>query len=213
MTDLRPVLLLAGLLPIATGQAAPEQSPYREEVRAGLERIYVFRTIRTEHHSGTTPACASAPFRPVNNDYYELWSIALRAADSRVVATHEHDVGGFTACFGPLERDEPLRMFAVGSIAHIPWTGVGECLLMPSQPPVRTVFAFTCHLMLSGLPQAYAGGFAVSSTLSPLVSKTQPPTAHVPGYLSTSIVVIRLWRKPAAARRSGGLAGRHEPSG
>lgn len=200
-TNALNAMLLAGLLCPTAGHGAQTRSPYVEEIQAGLEEIYVFRTTRTEHHAGSMPACASAPFQPVDTDYYELWSIGLRAADSRVVDTHERGVGGFTACFGPLTLDHPLRMFATGSVAHVPWTGVGECLLLQSRPPVRTALAFTCHLKLSGLPQAYAGGFVVSSTLAPFISKNQPATAHVPGYLSTSIVVIRLWREPAGTGR------------
>ncbi len=199
----RSAVLLAGLLALTAAHAARAPSAYVQEVRAGLEDIYVFRTTRTEHHSGTTPACASAPFQPVNTDYYENWSIGLRSTDSRVVDTHEREIGGFTACFGPLTLAQPLDMYATGSVAHIPWTGVGQCLPLQSRPPVRTALAFTCHLRLSGLPPAYAGGFAVSSTLAPFISKTQSATAHVPGYLSTSVVVIRLWKKPTAAPREG----------
>ncbi len=197
-------MLFAALLCPAAGHTAQARSPYVEEIRAGLEEIFVFRTTRTQHHTVAMPLCASAPFHPVDTDYYELWSIGLRASDSRVADTHEREVGGFTACFGPLTRDRPFPMFATGSVAHIPWTGVGECLLVQSQPPVRTALAFTCHLKLSGLPPAYAGGFAVSSTLAPFISKTQPATAHVPGYLSTSVVVIRLWKKPDLDRGTHG---------
>ncbi len=194
-TNVRSVALLAALLYLTAARAAQTPSPYVQEVRAGLEEIYVFRTTRTQHHTGTMPACASASFRPANTDYYELWSIALRASDSRVTDTHERKVGGFTACLGPLVLNRPLQMLATGYVAHIPWTGAGECLPLQSRPPVRTALAFTCNLSLSGLPPAYAGGFAVSSTLAPFISKTQPATAHVPGYLSTSVVVIRLWRR------------------
>ncbi len=202
-TNVRNAVLIAGLLALTAAHAAQAPSPYVQEVRAGLEEIYAFRTTRTEHHSGTTAACASAPFHPVNTDYYESWSIGLRSTSSRVIDTHEREVGGFTACFGPLTRDQPLQMFATGSVAHIPWTGVGECLPLPSRPPVQTLLAFTCNLRLSGLPPAYTGGFGVSSTLAPFISRAQPATAHVPGYLSTSVVVIRLWRKPTAAPREG----------
>jgi hypothetical protein len=62
---------------------------------------------------------------------------------------------------------------------------------------VKTVIAFHCLLDLSGLPDVYTGGFLVSSTLSPFISRDQPATAHVPGYLSTSMITVRLWRMPA----------------
>ena len=190
------MLLIAGLLWASASQASPTQSTYKQEVRAGAEEIYVFRTTRTQHHPGATPACAAAPFPSANEDYYDLWSIELRATDSRVVNTHKSEVGGFTACLGQLVQDHPVQMYATGTVAHIPWVGVGECVVLKSQPPVRTAVAFTCQLNLSGLPEAYSGGFGVSSTLSPFLSKDQPATAHVPGYLSTSVVTLRLWKKP-----------------
>jgi hypothetical protein len=46
----------------------------------------------------------------------------------------------------------------------------------------------------TGGPPGYSGGFAVSSTMAPFLDKDQPPTAHVPGYLSTSVVTVRLWK-------------------
>jgi hypothetical protein len=193
------MLLIASFLWASASHAAPAQSAYKDEVRAGVEEIYVFRTTRTQHQSGATPACAVAPFASVNEDYYDLWSVELHAADSRIVNTHKSDVGGFTACFGKLALDQPLPMYATGTVAHIPWVGVGDCVTLKSQPPVRTAVAFTCRLNLSGLPEAYSGGFVVSSTLAPFIAKDQPPSAHVPGYLSTSVVVLRLWKKPPAA--------------
>lgn len=184
------------------GGAAPgaraQQTTYKDEVRAGAEEIYVARTTRTQHKPGATPACAAAPFPSANEDYYELWSLEVRAKDGRVVDTHKSAVGGFTACLGQLVVGHPVPMYATGTIAHIPWIGVGECSVVKSQPPVKTVIAFHCLLDLSALPDVYTGGFLVSSTLSPFISRDQPATAHVPGYLSTSMIVIRLWRKPPA---------------
>lgn len=183
----------------ATARAErPQQTTYKDEVRAGPEEIYVARTARTQHKPGATPACASAPFASANEDYYELWSLEVRAKDSRVVDTHKSAVGGFTACLGQLVAGHPVPMYATGTVARIPWIGVGECTVVKSQPPVKTVIAFHCLLDLSGLPDAYTGGFLVSSTLSPFISRDQPATAHVPGYLSTSMITMRLWRKPAA---------------
>lgn len=199
-----PYLLLAGVLCASASQAAPDQtgaaqSSYKDEVKAGKEEIYVARTTRTQHTSGATPACASAPFPSANEDYYALWSIGVRARDSRIMGTHKKSVGGFTACFGQLVQGKPVPMYAAGTVAHIPWTGVGECVVVKSQPPVKTAVAFHCLLDLSGLPEAYSGGFGVSSTVQPFL-KDQPPTAHVPGYLSTSVITMRLWKKPAAAK-------------
>jgi hypothetical protein len=197
-TRIPSLLMIAALLCAPTIPSRPTESAYKQEVKAGLEEIYVFRTTRTQHQSGKTPACAVAPFASVNEDYYDLWSIELRPSDSRVVDTHKNEVGGFTACFGPLALDRPLLMYATGKVARIPWAGVGECVTLKSQPPVRTAVAFNCRMNLTQLPGAYAGGFLISSTLAPFISRNQDPTAHVPGYLSTSIVTMRLWKKTAA---------------
>ena len=198
-TKLLTMLPIVCLLCAPALPAGSTQSSYKDEVKAGVEEVYIFRTIRTQHQSGATPACAAAPFTSANEDYYDLWSMGLGTGDSRVVDTHKRDVGGFTACLGPLVPNQPVQMYATGTVASIPWTGIGECVAQKAQPPVRTVIAFSCTLALSSLPDAYAGGLGVSSTLSVFLGKNQEPSAHVPGYLSTSIVVIRLWKKPRAS--------------
>jgi hypothetical protein len=196
MKAMRNALLLAGLCSLAASRCVPEQSSFKEEVRAGVEEIYVFRTTRTAQTRGATPACANAPFTSTNEQDFDLWSIDVRGADSRVTNTHKSGVGSFAACFTAPAQDHSLQMYATGTVARIPWVGIGECVVPKAQPPVHTVAMYTCRLDLSGLPETYSGGFAVSSTLATLL-RDQPPTAHVPGYISTSIVTVRLWRKPS----------------
>jgi hypothetical protein len=190
---------LAGAL--AAGADSPEGA-YREEVRAGVEEIYVFRTTRTDQQRGATPVCAAASFPSVSEDVYSLWSMELRASDSRVVNTHRKSVGEFHACLGQLAQDKPLDMYATGSVARIPWVGAGQCVITQAQPPARTVLALNCQINLSGLPDEYAGGMLTSNTLAPLLGREKGPTAHVPGYLSTSVVTVRLWKKPARTAAS-----------
>lgn len=179
--------------------SGPGQGDHNGASEAGgnSEEVYVFRTARTRHQRGPTPTCAAAPFSSANEDYYELWSIALDARNSRVMNARGSAVGGFTACLGQLAVGQPVPMYATGTVARIPWKGVGECLPLRSQPPIRTAIAFTCRLDLSGLPASYTGGFLVSSTLAPLLGANQPADAHVPGYLSTSVVSVRLWKSSA----------------
>ncbi len=171
------------------------QSDYKNEVRADQEEIYVFRTTRTDRKTGATPACSAAPFATGDEQDFDLWSIEVRGADSRVVNTHRSGVGEFIGCFSRPAADYSVQMYAAGKVAGVPWTGVGECIVAKAQPPVHTVVTYTCKLDLSELPAAYSGGFIVSSTLATLL-RGQPPTAHVPGYVSTSIVTMRLWKKP-----------------
>jgi hypothetical protein len=189
------MVLVIALLSACATQGRTGESASGSEVRGDAEEIYVFRTMRTRHVRGPTQECAPAPFASANEDYYELWSIKLRSRDSRLVNARQSAVGGFTACLGLLVVGQPLPMYAVGTLTQIPWTGVGECLPLKSQPPIRAAITFTCRLDLSGLPSGYAGGFLVSSTLAPLLGGDQPASAHVPGYLSTSVVSVRLWKK------------------
>ncbi len=190
------MLVVAGWIGASMAHPAPKAATFKEEVNAGTEEIFVFRTTRTQRTAGPTPACESAPFPSANEDSYDLWSLKLRTSDARLAATHEIAVGKFTACFGQGVPGQPLPMYATGTLARIPWIGTGECNPLKAQPPVHTVIAFNCTLNLSGLPEGYTGGFLVSSTLAPFLGKGADPTAHVPGYLSTSVVTVRLWRKP-----------------
>lgn len=189
------LVVAIGLVSLPGSLCASAEDAFKEEVSGGVEEIFIFRTLRTEQHRGATPACAAAPFRTVTEDHYDLWSIELRASDSRVVRTHRKPVGEFRACFSQLAQDKPLSMYAWGTIARIPWAGVGECVMSKSQPPIRTALALNCQLSLSGLPDRYASGLATSSSLAPLLGREKGPTAHVPGYLSTSVVTVRLWKK------------------
>ena len=194
----RGVYVAAVMIATLSGCASPgtpSAATPGSELGGSAEEIYVFRTTRTRHVRGPTAACAPAPFASANEDYYELWSIELRSRDSRLVDARRSAVGGFTACLGQLAAGQPVPMYAMGTLAEIPWTGVGECMPAKSQPPIRTAIAFTCRLDLNGLPPKYAGGFLVSSTLAPALGANQPANAHVPGYLSTSIVSVRLWKK------------------
>jgi hypothetical protein len=164
------------------------------------EEIYVFRTSRTEATAGATSFCAPAPFMPVREDFYALASIELDTRTSKVANENVRPVGGFRACFTGFSAPAPdqarrLQMFAKGDVAGVTWTGSGDCIVMASQPPVMTVLAVNCQLALSDLPEGYAGGFLVSSTVAPVLGANAPPDAHVPGYLSTSVVTVRLWRK------------------
>lgn len=190
------VMGVVGFAAVLSADAAQSDEAFRQEVKAGIEEIFVFRTTRTAQERGLTQVCMAAPFTAVSEDHYDLWSIELRASDSRVVKTHQKPVGEFRACFSQLTKDQPLNMYAIGKTANIPWTGVGVCQITKAQPPVRTALSLNCQLDLSGLPEQYAGGMGTSSSLAPLLGREQGPAAHVPGYLSTSIVTFRLWKKP-----------------
>ena len=187
-------VLCAPAVPLAS--AADSTASFKEEVSAGLEEIFIFRTVRTARVRGATPFCADAGFEPVAEDVYALWSLQTNDKSSRVSATHIRPVGEFRACFGATAVGKPFDMYARGTTGGVAWTGKGECTPMAAQPPVSTVRTFNCNLALSGLPEGYAGGWVTSSTAAPILGATAPPDAHVRGYLSTSIVTLRLWKNP-----------------
>lgn len=193
------IALIGGATP---SLGAPTAAAFKQEVRSGIEEIYIFRTTRARRSIGATAACAKAPFAAATEDFYDLWSILLRDADARISDSHRKAIGGFTACFGQAAPGQALKMYASGKVGVLTWVGLGECNLVKSAPPERTVVPFNCVLELNELPAQYAGGFAVSSTLATSLGKDADPTAHVPGYLSTSVVTIRVWSKAKETART-----------
>jgi hypothetical protein len=188
--------MLGAVLFCATAAASTPDDPavYKQEVKAGVEEIYVFRTVRTERVRGATDHCKAAPFESVTEDVYDLWSMSLNTRDGRVTKTHEKPVGQFRACFSAIVERKSFRMYFPGKVAGIPYVGVGDCTIGEWQPPVRTLLAINCSAKLNDLPSTYKGGFMVSSSLAPVTPPGQESSAHVPGYLSTSVVTVRLWR-------------------
>jgi hypothetical protein len=175
---------------VASCGATPD---FNQEISRGVEEVYVARTVRGEHTSGATPACLAAPFKVANDSVYNLWSME-QGLDGRVTHTHARSAGSFRACIGSLTDGRALPMYAVFNTGGLSYSGVGECLLTKTPPPDKTLLPLNCVLNLTGLPAPYTGGILVSSTLAP-VGRDQPVDAHVPGYLSTSVVITRLWKR------------------
>jgi hypothetical protein len=169
------------------------QSPYAMEVTSGLEEIYITRTTRTEYIQGTTPACSAAPFSTSSEQHYEAWSLAVRESDAKVVGTHERSVGEFTACFGPINSDGTFGLYARGINDSVPYTALGACQFMKSKPPAPKLLVLHCSADLSDLPSSYIGGYLTTSSLAPTGGRN---AADVHGYLSTSIITMRLWTVP-----------------
>jgi hypothetical protein len=188
-----PAILCYGC---ASTPATPPSGDYHHEISAGLEEIYILRTVRKEHTQGATPACAAAPFEVANEDVYELWSMEQQSSDGRLLQTHKEQAGSFRICIGPLAAGKPFSIYTVFQIGGKQHTGLGQCSATPGQPPLKTLLGLSCVANASDLPPEYAGGSMISSTLAPVLGRDQPVDAHVPGYLSTSIIVMRLWKKP-----------------
>jgi hypothetical protein len=171
----------------------PSDSTYREEVSAGLEEIYVTRTTRTQYIQGATPACSVAPFSTTSEQHYDTWSLQVRASDARIVRTHDRRVGEFMACFGPVSPGGTFPAYAHGAAGSLIYSAVGDCRFMRSKPPAPGLLVLACTLDLSELPSEYIGGYMTTSSLAPSGG------VHVRGYLSTSVITMRLWKKPVSA--------------
>jgi hypothetical protein len=188
---------LIGLTGMLCGApAGATEDKYQHEISGTREEVYIFRTSRTQRVRGATPACKDAGFESAAEDRYTLASLMTASGSSKVARSHVKEVGEFLACFGTPAAGKPIAMYAVGKVAGKDWIGRGECHGMSTQPPDKRVVAFNCNLAISGLSAGYAGGWMTSSTLQPSLGKEAPPDAQVTGYLSTSIVVMRLWKTP-----------------
>jgi hypothetical protein len=194
--DVAVALAVCGAVLAAPVQSQPAIFPFhhRNALSTEREEVYVFRTTRTERTRGAPPDCAAARFESATEDHYLLWSITTGRSTARVKEADVASVGDFRACFAAATPGRPFGMYAFGTVANIPWSGYGECEPVVSQPPESTVRAFSCNLTIEGLPEGYDGGWLTTSTVAPVLGPGAAPDAHVPGYLSTSIVTLRLWK-------------------
>ena len=174
-------------------QVGPTEATYVTEVSAGLEEIYVTRTTRTQYIPGATAACAAAPFSSASEQHYDAWSVSLRASDARMVNTHVARMGEFAACFGAVTPERSFPLYAWGTQGAVTYRAAGECRFMQSKPPAAKLLVLSCRGDLSGLPDGYIGGYLTTSSLAPTGGKS---ALDVPGYLSTSVITMRLWKKP-----------------
>jgi len=186
---------LSGSLAACASTARKGDTPdavYKDEIAAGLEEIYITRTIQTQYIQEATAACAAAPFAAASEQHYDTWTLSLRAADGRVAKTHERLSGEFVACFAPVAPNGTFALYSRGSNGSMPYTATGECKFMKSKPPAPKLLVLSCSADLGDLPTPYVGGYLTTSSLAPSGGKN---ATHVRGYLSTSVITMRLWKR------------------
>ena len=187
---MKRAVVLALVMSLASCAAAPD---FNREMSGGVEEVYVARTVRVEHAAGASAACAAAPFKVSSDSVYDLWSIE-QGPNGRVTNSYARPAGSFRACIGSLTDGRAIPMYATFDTNGLSYSGLGECLLTKTPPPEKTLLPLNCILNLTELPAPYIGGILISNTLAP-IGRDLPVDAHVPGYLSTSVVTTRLWRK------------------
>jgi hypothetical protein len=77
-----------------------------------------------------------------------------------------------------------LQFYTVGTINGIPFRGRGD---QRAEQQTDAINSRVNRFMLEGLPAPYVAGILSSNTV-----RTTPPDA--PGYVQSSVGVIRLWR-------------------
>jgi len=165
--------------------------------QAGLEDIYVFRSIREEVAAPTDGWCVAsrAGFEPHAKDIdrsFSFWSVESRPENGKVVNARRQRVAELRGCFGPTEDRAKQNFYAEIRVGELAFQGKGDCLALMINVPEPGLFAVRCQLVLGGLPAPYVGGLLTTNTITSQAGfggESDPP-----GYTQTSIATIRLWR-------------------
>jgi len=188
----RSICVFMGLL---FSTAASEPAAQRSSTAAGVEDIYVARSLR---ESRVMPAdfCAEARTGFGSSrfeDRYTFRSIATRAQDGLMVDANVKTVGSLHACFGATPDPTLTRFYAEGALGTVTFTGRGECRTAKQDYPEPGMTVFRCFLELSDLPSGYVGGQLTTNTVGSrnvLGEQSDPP-----GYTQPSIATVRLWKR------------------
>lgn len=164
---------------------------------AGLEDIFVFRSIREEVPAPTDGWCAAsrAGFEPHAKDpdrSFSFWSVETRLADGKVVNAKRQRVAELRGCFGPTEDRAKQNFYAEIRVGDLAFHGKGDCLALRVNVPEPGLFPVRCQLVLGGLPAPYVAGLLTTNTMTSQAGfggESNPP-----GYTQASIATIRLWR-------------------
>lgn len=175
-------LVLATLALTAAAAAQPAQTTAKED-------IFILRTERSGRADGATPECAAAPFPIRQMDVYDLYSVRTDLETGLVTDPRAQQVRAFTACLGEFAQDGSFQMYSITEIDGRPYTGLNRCEILAANDPAPDSFLLHCHGRVQDSPEGYVGGLLTSSTLAPLGE-----APDVPGYTTTSIITMRLWR-------------------
>jgi hypothetical protein len=167
-------------MPPALAQSPPAETP------SPVEEVYLFRSLFEKITTSETEFCRrEAPFTATVENAYSLWSVESDAASGRVIAARRQRIGDLRACVG-VHPDGRVRLYALGTINGIAFRGEGD---QYASQQTDTVNSRVNRFLLERLPPPYVAGLLSSNTV-----RTTPPDA--PGYLQSSVGVIRLWRRP-----------------
>jgi hypothetical protein len=159
-----------------------------------VEETYVAHSIRISTTVPPTAFCDNAPFKGGRIvEAYGTWSsIQTCANDGRLSNPAVETIGDIRACFGSTPDPTFLNAYTEGTIAGIPFKGIGNCQNQADFPE-KGISHARCFQSLSGLPSNYIGGALLNSGIasqSNIGSSSNPP-----GYLQSGLATFRLWKK------------------
>jgi len=172
-------------------QSAAAVSPERATQRANVEEVYVARARFSSPNLPVTSFCDPAQFPadyPVERERnYAYWSMSARSTDGVVVDENVQRLGGHHGCYS-VNKNGMIYAYMTGTFVGIPFTARGTCVFNPERAPYPGVSPYTCSYAFSDLPSGYVGGQVTWNGA----------TTDEPGYLTTTIGTIRLWKKRAS---------------
>ena len=194
------ICLVCGVLAACSGEnptgtrASTLTSPRGASVSDGatqpsqIEDVYVVRARFSSPNLPVTSFCDAAEFPadyPVERErHYEYWSTSTQQDDGLLVNASVQLLGGHHGCYS-VNTNERIYSYMTGTVVGIPFTARGTCVFNPERAPEPGVRPYTCNYAMSGLPEGYVGG---QSTWNGV-------TTDNPGYLTTTIGGIRLWKR------------------
>ena len=160
--------------------------------RAG-EVSYQFRT-QEDPKAADPSLCQDAPFQ-ANVKLPGVVSVPDKDGNGKLKGGGQKAVGKARACSLITDRTfaegSQADMYASFDLPEGHFAAVGKCTAVSNAVPRPGVVLVGCTLKLTEFPQAYAGGFATSSSIfNPL---------GLPGYNTGSLWTLRLFEPDSAA--------------
>jgi hypothetical protein len=187
------LFVLAGVLCSTPPAGASQAAGGGSELDGQVEEIYIGRNIRESRNTSPTEFCAQTQtgFAATLEDRYTLRSIATRAVDGRMIDTNAAIIGRFHVCIGTTPN-ATLNVYVNGTLGRIPLTAAGDCQAPKQNYPEPGIQVFACAFDVRDLPTGYVGGLITTNTVA---SRNAGEKSDPAGYVQTSIVTVRLWRR------------------
>lgn len=185
----RTIAPALAVLALAAAPAAPAAAQTAAQT-TDAEDIFILRTKRVESAPGPAPDCERAPFPVRQRDVYQLYSMGGDAGTGLVTDPMAAPAHVFVACLGAFGEDGAFDMYSIGDM-NGGYAGANRCVIEAANDPTPGSLLIHCSGRMETAPEGYVGGYMTSSTLAPAGG-----AEDVPGYTTTSIVTMRLWRAP-----------------